>query len=69
MPNITIEGPKIKDIGLKRALVKELTEAAVKAYSFPAQTIVVLIKENLPDNVGVGGQLIVDRGKEADTPR
>ena len=61
MPSITIEGPKINDIEKKRGLVKELTEAAVKAYGLPAQVIVVLIKENTPDNVSVGGQLICDR--------
>lgn len=61
MPSITIEGPKINDIEKKRGLVKELTDAAVKAYGLPAQVIVVLIKENLPDNVSVGGQLICDR--------
>ena len=64
MPNITIEGPKIKDIEVKRNLVKELTDAAEKAYALPGQVIVVLIKENLPDNVGVGGQLISDRKAE-----
>jgi len=61
MPNITIEGPQIKDIEVKRTLVKEVTEAAVKAYKLPAQYIVAVIKENSPENVGVGGQLICDR--------
>ncbi len=61
MPNITIEGPAIKDVEIKRALIKEVTEAAIKAYKLPAQTIVAVIKENLPENVGVGGQLISDR--------
>ena len=60
MPNITLEGPRIKDVGTKRELVKTVTDAAVKAYGLPAQTIVILIKENQPENVGVGGQLIVD---------
>lgn len=63
MPNITIEGPHIKEIEIKRNLVKEVTEAAVKAYKFPAQTIVVLIKENTPENVGIGGELISDQIK------
>jgi len=63
VPNITIEGPKIKDIEIKRSLVKELTDAAVKAYGLPREIIVVLIKENLPDNVSVGGQLLCDRTK------
>jgi len=61
MPNITIEGPKIKGIEIKRSLVKEVTDAAVKAYGLPKEIIVVLIKENSPDNVGVGGQLISDK--------
>ncbi len=63
MPNITIEGPKIKDIDTKRTLVKELTDAAAKAYELPAKIMVVLIKENSPENVSVGGQLISDREK------
>ena len=63
MPNITIEGPKIEKIEVKRALVKELTDSAEKAYALPRQVIVVLIKENSPDNVGVGGELITDRKK------
>jgi 4-oxalocrotonate tautomerase len=61
MPSITVEGPVIKDIEVKRTLIKELTEAALKAYKLPPQAIVAVIKENLPENVGVGGQLICDR--------
>jgi len=61
MPNINIEGPVIQDLGKKRALVKELTEAAVRAYGLPKEAIVVLIKENSPENVGVAGELIVDK--------
>lgn len=60
MPNITIEGPPIKDLDVKRRLVKGLTEVAVEAYGLPAQKIGVVIKENLPENVGRGGQLLLD---------
>jgi len=63
MPTITVEGPKLKDIEIKRTLVKKFTESAAKAYGLPAEVIVVLIKENSPDNVGVGGQLIADKKK------
>ena len=63
MPNITIEGPVLKDTNRKRALVKDLTEAATQAYGLPAKTIIVLIKENTQENVGVGGQLLIDRIK------
>ena len=63
MPNITIEGPVLKDTNRKRTLVKELTEAATRAYGLPEETIIVLIKENTQENVGVGGQLLIDRIK------
>jgi 4-oxalocrotonate tautomerase len=61
MPNITAEGPPLKDIEVKRALVREMTDAAVKAYKLPREVIVVVIKENAPENVGVGGELVIDR--------
>ena len=63
MPTITAEGPPIRDLDKKRALVSEITESATKAYGFPAQMIVVVIKENQPENVAVGGELICDRKK------
>ncbi|MCD6384410.1 tautomerase family protein [Candidatus Sumerlaeota bacterium] len=61
MPNIIIEGPPIQDLNKKRQLVRELTDTAVKVFGLPKETIVVLIKENAPENVGVGGELIIDR--------
>ena len=63
MPNITIDGPAIKELEKKRILTKKITEAAVKAYGLPKEAIVVVIKENSPENVSVGGQLIIDRLK------
>ena len=63
MPNITVEGPPIKELEKKRELAQEMTEAAVRAYGLPKEVIVVVIKENPPENVSVGGQLICDRKK------
>jgi 4-oxalocrotonate tautomerase len=63
MPSATIEGPKIEDVQTKRVLVKEITDALEKAYKLPRQVYVVLIKENPPENVGSGGQLILDKKK------
>jgi len=63
MPNIIIEGPTIKDLNKKRRLAKEVTEAAANAYGLSDKVIIVLIKENAPENVSVGGQLIIDRHK------
>lgn len=61
MPIITIDGPKIADLDKKRELVTAVTEAAVKAFDLPTQAFVVQLKENAPENVAVGGVLLIDR--------
>jgi len=66
MPNITVEGPPIVDLDKKRKFVSVLTDAASEAYNLPKQVIVLLLKENSPENVAVGGELIVDRAKKQD---
>ena len=58
MPTITVEGPPLPTDS-KRELVRRLTAAATEIYQIPH--ITVLIKENPPENVGVGGQLLADR--------
>ncbi|MCL5409035.1 MAG: tautomerase family protein [Candidatus Omnitrophica bacterium] len=60
MPLITIEGPKINNIENKRLLAKKLTEAAAEIYSMDKKHIVVVIKENPPENVATAGELICD---------
>jgi 4-oxalocrotonate tautomerase len=64
MPTAIIEGPPIKDVDIKRHLVKEITDALEKAYKLPKEVFTVLIKENTSENVGVGGELILDRRHE-----
>ncbi len=59
MPVIRIDGPPIPEIEQKRELVKRLTDVAVDIYKI--EHIVVLIRENAPENVGVNGQLILDK--------
>lgn len=61
MPTVTIDGPRIDDVEIKRTLVKDITDALEKAYRIPREAYVVVIKENPPENVGVGGGLIIDR--------
>lgn len=63
MPIATIEGPKIEDVDRKRVLVEQITDALEKAYELPRRAHVVLIKENTPENIGVGSGLILDRKK------
>jgi 4-oxalocrotonate tautomerase len=60
MPTITVEGPPIKDLDRKRALTGEITDAVEKAYGLPKQALTVVIKENPPENVSVGGELLCD---------
>jgi len=60
MPNITIDGPKIENIEIKRVLIQEITDSIEKAYKIPKEHIIVVIKENSPENVGVAGKLIAD---------
>lgn len=64
MPNVTIDGPSIKDLEVKRVLVKEITDALEKAYKMPRAAYIVVIKENLAENVGIGGELLIDRRNE-----
>ncbi len=61
MPIISVEGPPIPDPGRKRQFVKALTDAAEHAFGLPRDAYVVLLKENRPENVAVGGELIADR--------
>jgi 4-oxalocrotonate tautomerase len=61
MLNITIDGPRIADLNKKRKLVQQVTTAATEAYGLPPETFVVVIKENAPENVSVGGVLVSDR--------
>jgi 4-oxalocrotonate tautomerase len=63
MPTITVEGPPLGDVDRKRDLVRRLTDVAVDVYAI--EHIVVLIKENVPENVGVDGTLVCDRAKPA----
>ena len=63
MPTIMVEGPKI-DVEKKRQPVKKLTEAAVELYGI--EHIIVIIRENPPENVGISGELLADRKRNED---
>jgi len=65
MPTIMVEGPPM-DIERKRQLVKKLAAAAAEVYRI--EHITVIIRENPPENVGVGGQLLADRKRGPSEP-
>ena len=61
MPIITVEGPPL-GVEKKRQLARRITDVAVDIYGIPH--IIVLIKENPPENVASNGVLIHDKQKE-----
>jgi len=63
MPTITIDGPKL-ELDKKRALGKELVDVARKIYGI--ENIVVIIRENSPENVCINGSLLCDVMKKRD---
>ncbi len=64
MPTIYLDGPPVADLDRKRRAVKEITEAASRYYGIPGEAMVVIIKENPPENVGLAGRLLADRQRE-----
>jgi 4-oxalocrotonate tautomerase len=42
----------------KKDLVESFTREAARVTDIPAQAFIILINENDPDNVGVGGELL-----------
>ena len=62
MPSITMELVKMSK-EKKAKLEKEITESTSRLTGLPQQAIFVFIKENEPENVGVGGVLLPDMNK------
>jgi len=61
---IRVDGSKIS-VDKKRELVKRLTEAVAEIYGMDKEHIIVMIRENEPENVSVGGELFADRQKKS----
>lgn len=59
MPSVTLELAKLSR-EQKRTLVSEITETVSKVTGLPAESVYVFVKENDPDNIGVGGRLLSD---------
>lgn len=61
MPVITISGNPNISIEDKREMVKTVSEAVAKAYNLPIEAITVLVEALPPENIGVAGELLIDR--------
>jgi len=60
MPRIEMAGPPIH-IDRTRVLAKRLTHVASEVYGLRPSLITVVIREDPPENVAIGGVLIADR--------
>jgi len=65
MPTIVVSSQKQNDVDKKRKLVERITSAVVEVYGVPKEAITVVLLENEPENVGVGGVLLLDRQRQA----
>ena len=65
MPVILIEGPP-RDVETKRKLVKRMTAVFKEIYGYPEDFahVSVIIRENLPENIGTNGELLIDKRRE-----
>jgi len=60
MPIANISGPHLT-VEKKRDLATRLTQTMSDVYGLPTSSIIVIIQENPPENVCVGGTLVCDR--------
>lgn len=60
MPVITIEAAKLTK-EQKAVLTKEMTETVSRVMNLPPQAFYVFLKENEPENIGVGGLLLSEK--------
>ena len=60
MPVITLEAASLNK-EQKKQLVEEFTESAARIMSMPKESFYVFLKENVLDNVGVGGTILSDK--------
>ncbi|EHQ90439.1 4-oxalocrotonate tautomerase DmpI [Desulfosporosinus youngiae] len=60
MPVITIDAGKMSK-EQKATLVKELASKASETLNIPVEAFVTIIRENDPDNIGSGTQLLTEK--------
>ncbi len=60
MPLIIFEGPKMEQ-EKKRQLVRAFAQAASRATGIRMEVFTTVIHENVSENIGVGGELLLDK--------
>jgi 4-oxalocrotonate tautomerase len=61
MPEIIIYAIEGRSLDVKRALVKDITDAVVRNFAVPAENVVVQIVESAKDSKARGGVLFSER--------
>ncbi len=61
MPEIIIYAASGRTVEQKRGLVKDVTEAVVKHFKVPAESVAIQIVEAQPESKAKGGVLFSDR--------
>ena len=65
MPTIFFYGPVLDD-EKKKELIKSFTESASKITGIDKSSFTILLRPSLPENVGVGGELLKERMERKD---
>ena len=60
MPRITVEADEGRTIDQKRGLVRDLTEATVKNFNVPPESVAIIIRENKKEDRARAGKLVID---------
>ncbi|RAP46193.1 MAG: 4-oxalocrotonate tautomerase [Methanosphaera sp. rholeuAM6] len=60
MPIIKVEASKSLSKEEKKKLIEDSSQIVAEAFELPVQTITMIIYENCPENIGVGGKPVSD---------
>ncbi|MBE6486427.1 MAG: 4-oxalocrotonate tautomerase [Methanosphaera stadtmanae] len=56
MPVVTVEASKKLSKETKKEMIENVSEVVANEYGLPIQTITMIIRENIPENIGVAGK-------------
>lgn len=58
MPVVTVEASKNLSKETKKEMIENVSQVVADTYGLPIQTITMIIRENIPENIGVAGKPI-----------
>ncbi|MEE3325407.1 MAG: 4-oxalocrotonate tautomerase DmpI [Methanosphaera sp.] len=56
MPVVTVEASKNLSKETKKEMIENVSQVVADTYGLPIQTITMIIRENIPENIGVAGK-------------